>query len=162
MERLAPIRTPRLVLRPLRQDERPEVARILSCPITMAEVIGGPLTAEAAGTWLDGRLADEARHGYSMWAVEHMARVVGLCGFFPTVGGDLDLAYVVHHEHQGQGVASEAAVAAVRAARAAGHRVLATIRPANLASIRVSERAGLQQMAEKLEAKPGLLVFRSG
>ena len=162
MNRLAPIRTARLVLRPLREDEHPEVARILSCPVTMAEVIGGPLTDEAAAAWLHDRLADEARHGYSMWAVEHLGRVVGLCGFFPTSVGDLDLAYVVHHEQQGEGIASEAAEAAVRAARAAGHRVLATIRPANFASLAVAERAGLRRTAETLEAKPGLLVFRSG
>lgn len=161
MAHLAPIWTARLVLRPLREDEQRQVSRILSSPTTMAEVIGGPLTAEAAGAWLAGRLADEARHGYSMWAVEHLGRVVGLCGFFPTPGGELDLAYVVHHEHQGQGIASEAAVAAVRAARAAGHRVLATIRPANLASLAVAETAGLRRTPETLEAKPGLLVFRS-
>ena len=160
MDPLAPISTARITLRALQDDDLPEVTRILSCPVTMAEVIGGPLTAEAAGAWLDRRLADEAQHGYSMWAVEHRGRVVGLCGFFPTVGGDLDLAYIIHHEHQRQGIASEAAIAAVRTAKAAGQRVLATIRPANLASIMVSERAGLRRTAETLTSKPELLVFR--
>ncbi len=74
MKPLAPIRTARLTLRPLREDDRQAVVRILSCSITMERVLTGPLSVEAAGAWLDRRIADEAEHGYSMWGIEHLRR----------------------------------------------------------------------------------------
>ena len=160
MKSLAPIRTARLTLRPLRDEDRQAVVRILSCSTTMQWVRGGPLTADAADAWLDRRIADEAERGYSMWGVEHLGHLVGFCGFFPTTEGALDLAYVIHHEHQNRGFASEAAIAAVNSTRSAGVGVLATIRPENLASMRVSEKAGLHRTGERLEAKPEMVVFR--
>lgn len=160
MKVLAPIRTARLTLRPLREDDRLSAVRILSCPKTMQKVRGGPLTAEAADAWLARRIADEAEHGYSMWGVEHSEGLIGFCGFFPTAGGELDLAYVIHHEHQDQGFASEAAIAAVNSALRANLQVFATIRPENLSSMRVSEKAGLHRTDERLATKPELVVFR--
>ncbi|MEF2072381.1 GNAT family N-acetyltransferase [Consotaella aegiceratis] len=150
------------MLRALENVDLAAVFRILSCPITTRDVTWRKDSMDEAAAWLDRRMRCEAAHGYSMWAMEaETAEISGLCGFFSSPDGWLELGYVVFHEQQGRGLASEAANAAVAAAQAAGRRVFATIRQNNHASIRVAEKAGLQRTDERVAVRPDLLMFRS-
>jgi RimJ/RimL family protein N-acetyltransferase len=78
--------------------------------------------------------------------------VVGSAGFLgsPTNEGAVELGYGVHSEHRNRGYATEAARALV--AWALSHdgvvQVTARSRPANVASIRVLGKAGLEQTGE--------------
>ena len=74
--------------------------------------------------WLQW-IEDEARHGFGMWGIGHGEELIGFCGFFAGTYDDLELSYVIYHEHQGQGFASEAAIAAVNSATNASLRILA-------------------------------------
>ena len=51
--------------------------------------------------------------------------------------------------------------AAVGVVTEEGHRIYATIRPWNIASIVVAERAGLEPDGEVIDARGPLLVYRS-
>jgi ribosomal-protein-alanine N-acetyltransferase len=77
---------------------------------------------------------------------------VGSAGFLgsPTSEGTVELGYGVHSEHRNNGYATEAARALVGWALAQDGvvRVTARCRPANLASIRVLRKAGLEQTGE--------------
>ena len=95
-----------------------------------------------------------------MWGIERAGELIGFCGFVPAGQADLELGCVIHHEHQGRGLASEATIATV-AAKRVGLSVFATIRPSNLTSVRVSEKAGLQRTGEVIAAGPEPLVSRS-
>lgn len=161
MTPLAPLVTARLTLRPLRQTDRAAVFRLLPCLVTTANASWRRYTPEAAGAWLRRQVRNEAEHGYSVWGAERAGDLVGLCGFFAGPQGELELGYVIHHAHQGRGFASEAAIAAVSAARGAGRRVFAAVRPDNLASIRVSEKAGLRRTDATLAGRPELVVLRA-
>ncbi len=103
------------------------------------------------------RIAQEREFGVSMWAVERMdtGELVGLCGFFPSDGPEMELGYVVHAEHWGKGYATEAVSAALEAARRAGFKVWATIRSTNAASLAVARKVNLVQQDVVIEANEG-------
>ena len=152
--------TPRLVIRALKSTDLQSVFGILGCKRTTAGVSWGKDSIEDAEQWLRRRIDDEKKLGYSMWGlVTEPHGIVGMCGFFQHEEG-LELGYVVRAEHQGIGLATEAATAVVSAAKAAGQVVIATIRPVNTASIRVAEAAGLVPTDEKWDSSKGLIVFR--
>lgn len=113
----------------------------------------GVQTKEWVQAWLQTCLEHYYRDwGFGPYAViEHNSQeVIGYCGlfFFPDVNGqpEVELGYRLRRSAWGQGYATEAA----RAARdfafdALGiPRLIATIDPANLASIRVAEKIGMR------------------
>jgi RimJ/RimL family protein N-acetyltransferase len=103
-------------------------------------------------------LAEDVRHwgdfGYGPWALIEKSSdsFVGRAGLRRTaVEGEpaVELAWTVDPDRQGEGLATEAALAAVDlAARRAIDEVVALALPANRASCRVAERAGLQRSGE--------------
>ena len=103
-------------------------------------------TKEAASEWLNRRIRDEAERGMSMWAIEtrHNRELIGLAGPFPRDEPNIELGYVIHARHWGNGFASEAVYCLVNTLTSAGHSLSATIRPWNHKSIRVASKAGFQ------------------
>lgn len=100
---------------------------------------------------------DEAhwdRHGYGPWVVRERegGDFVGRGGLaWATVAGqrEVELPWAVRPELQQKGYATEMALAAIDAAREAGlPRVVSLTLPANLASQRVMEKAGLNFVGE--------------
>ena len=79
----APIRTKRLTLRPVTQDDVAAVFGILGDQATTANVSWGLSDLGSAQRWVRRRMEQQGQFGLSMWAVElHADGLVGLVGFF--------------------------------------------------------------------------------
>jgi RimJ/RimL family protein N-acetyltransferase len=96
--------------------------------------------------WLD----HWERHGYGYWSVERAGRVVGFGGLmllpqWRAPDDAVNLYYRFEPESWGNGYATETARAALdlAARELPGLLVVARIRPTNLVSTRVAERAGM-------------------
>lgn len=172
---LVPLQTDRLRLRALDLGDLDGVFAILGHNPTTENVSWGLDTLDDAAEWLRCRSHDESELGYSMWAVElgiqpepgtesesdpGAPRLIGLCGFFETEEPDqVELGYVIHADYWGDGLGTEAAQAAIDAARTNGLNIIATIRTTNQASIKVAQRIGLLQTGERQDDRGTLLVW---
>ena len=94
------------------------------------------------------------RHGYGPWVVRERetGAFVGRGGLaWATVAGEreVELPWAVRPKLQNRGYATEMALAAIEAAREAGQgRVVSLTLPANFASRRIMEKAGMNFVAE--------------
>ncbi len=112
--------TPRLILRPWREEDLPAFAALNADPEVMAFLPG--CLDRAASDALAGRIRERmAEQGFGLWAVEVRggARFIGFCGlarvgfpahFTPCV----EVGWRLARAHWGRGYATEAARAAVR------------------------------------------------
>jgi RimJ/RimL family protein N-acetyltransferase len=155
-----PVRTARLLLRPLTADDidpllayrsRPDVCRYVPFePMTRAVILD-----RLAGPWATTELTGE---GQSLTLGMELAQTGRLIGdvvlFWHSVehaGGEL--GYVVHPDFGGHGYATEAA----RAVLSLGfdglglHRIVARIDERNDASVRLCRRLGMRQEARLVE-----------
>lgn len=156
-----PLMTERLHIRALTRSDLDGVHRILSDERTTQNVSWRQESREAASTWLDRRIRDEATRGMSMWALEHRlsGELIGLAGPFPRDESSIELGYVVHASHWGKGYASEAVYSIVDALTSAGHRLYATIRPSNEDSIRVASKSGFQFVRSYHDKRGEMCVY---
>ncbi len=149
--------TPRLLLRPLTLNDAAALAPLFAD----AEVMrfgDGPQSPEWAQAWLRRALANYERRGYGPWAVVEKGSgdLIGYCGLFdfPDINGrpEVEIGYRLARAYWGRGYATEA----VSAARDYAFgvlglpRLIALIDPANVASIRVAEKAGLRYEADAM------------
>ena len=146
---MLPIRTERLLLRRFTLEDRarfleyrrhPDVARYQSWDESYAD-------ADADEFFDEMTTAAEWRLGH--WfqvAIERAddGRLLGDAAFWPDHdGGTVEIGYSLHPDAQGQGYASEAVTALIKALRDRGaHTVVAGCDPDNDASIRLLERLG--------------------
>ena len=119
---------------------------LLGDPEVMSHYDHPKSRAECQG-WIDWNQRNYARDGFGLWIIETTdGDFVGDCGLTwqPIDGESLELGYHVLPRHQGRGLATTAAAAALDFARGRGvTHVIAIIAPGNLASVRVAEKAGL-------------------
>ena len=132
--------TPRLTLRHARSEDLEAMHAVLSDPRAM-EWWSTPPHGEMEETrvWLDSMIAGNAE-GSDDFVIERDGQVIGKAGFFRLP----DVGYILHPDHWGLGLASEAvgaAVAHVFATRAVDD-LTADVDPANQASIRLLEKLG--------------------
>lgn len=115
-----------------------------------------PKSRDESAAWIKWNQDNYARHGYGLWIVEtHDGEFVGDCGLtWQYVNGraELEVGYHVRRDVQGRGYASEAALASRDFARdVLGVPLLvAIIHPGNVASRRVAERMGMQQLEDDM------------
>jgi len=115
-----------------------------------------PKSRDESAAWIKWNQDNYARHGYGLWIVEtHDGEFVGDCGLtWQHVNGraELEVGYHVRRDVQGRGYASEAALACRDFARdVLGVTLLvAIIHPGNVASRRVAERMGMQQLEDDM------------
>lgn len=116
----------------------------------------GPQTPEWVRDWIRRALACYEQRGYGPWAVieKHSGELIGYCGlfFYPDINGrpEIEIGYRLARAWWGRGYATEA-VTAVRdfAFDTLGlSRLVALIDPANVASVRVAEKAGMRHEAD--------------
>jgi len=141
--------TPRLLLRPMTDDDLEDLAALLGDPVVMAHY-PRPRTRAEAQAWIDWTRACYHQHGFGLWVLVERStgEFIGDCGL--TVqrldGGDeLEVGYHIRADRQGEGFATEAVCAVRDFAREVLHasRVVAIISPGNQASRRVAEKMGL-------------------
>lgn len=115
-----------------------------------------PKSRDESAAWIKWNQDNYARHGYGLWIVETRdGEFVGDCGLtWQHVNGraELEVGYHVRRDVQGRGYASEAALASRDFARdVLGVPLLvAIIHPGNVASRRVAERMGMQQLEDDM------------
>lgn len=108
-----------------------------------------PVTAAEAAAMLGEDLRQWRELGFGPWAVieDEGGAFVGRAGLRETtIAGEraIELAWAIDPDFHGRGLATEAALAAIELAREAGlAEVVALALPANAASRRVAEKAGM-------------------
>jgi RimJ/RimL family protein N-acetyltransferase len=157
--------TDRLRLRPLRDADADPLFEVYSHPLVEAWI--GPHPRAKVVEEMAYQRGVQAEHGWSVWAVERRedGRFLGDCGLQPLEhrGPEVELGYDLHPDVWGQGLATEAARAVVDAALRplALERVVAVVKPANAASRRVLDRAGLREAGTRAAYGERMVLYEA-
>jgi RimJ/RimL family protein N-acetyltransferase len=145
------IQTERLILRPYREEDRPDFAALNGDP-QVGEWLGGTLDRAGSDALLDRLNAHITEHGWGAWAVERRSdgRLIGMTGLAP-VGEVLPVAPAIEIEWRfvsdawGKGYATEAAQAVLAwgLANLDVPEILAFTADTNLASQGVMRKIGM-------------------
>ena len=143
------ITTPRLVLRRARPDDLAGMHAVLSDPRATRWWSTPPHPdLQTTSHWLNGMIASPPELSED-FVVERGGQVIGKAGFYRLP----DIGYILHPDHWGQGLASEAVGAVIaHVFHARGIDLMtADVDPENVASIRLLEGQGFSRtgFAEK-------------
>jgi RimJ/RimL family protein N-acetyltransferase len=141
------LRTERLLLRGLKQDDFEAYARFHADSEVMRYISGHPVSRADAWRSLAVMIGHWALRGYGMWGVERVSdgAFVGRVGLWNPEGWPgLEVGWTLAKEFWGQGYATEAARAAMKFAFLTQDiiQLLSVIDVDNRASQRVAERLG--------------------
>lgn len=142
------LETERLLLRPFREADLDDYARICADAEVMRHIgEGRPLTRAEAWRQMAFFLGHWQLRGYGLWAAELKASgaLVGRIGLHNPAGWPgLEVGWLLGRACWGQGLATEGGRAALEYAftRLGADHVISVIRPDNLRSVRVAERLG--------------------
>jgi ribosomal-protein-alanine N-acetyltransferase len=159
------LRTPRLLLREWRDEDREPFAAMSADPEVMAGY-AAPLTDRAASdAWIERMRAHLAEHGFAYWAVElpSAAELIGAIGlsrvrfqapFTPAV----EIGWRLARPFWGQGYALEAALATIEDGffRLGLDEIVGFTVPANTRSWRVMQRLGMTREPSTDFDHPGI------
>ncbi len=141
------IETPRLRLRPFREDDLDALARLNAEPAIWPWFGEKPMSR--ADTWRQIAIfmGHQQMRGYSMLAIEDRAtgELLGRSGpWFPEGWPMVEVGWMVDPTRQGQGIATEAGQASLDwcFGTLGATEVCSLIRPHNLASARVAAKLG--------------------
>ncbi|HVY50998.1 MAG TPA: GNAT family N-acetyltransferase [Devosia sp.] len=166
------IETPRLRLRPYRLDDFDAYAQMLQDPRVIRFIGGVPFTREQAWTRFLRQAGLWHHLGFGFFAIEHRqtGTFAGECGFHdlhrairPSIEGTMETGWALVSPMQGQGLAEEAARAAIgwAAEHGVGERLTAIIDPEHAASLRVAAKLGFVEFARgEYMGKPIVLLER--
>jgi RimJ/RimL family protein N-acetyltransferase len=140
------LRTARLTLRGFVEADLDAFAAMQADPAVM-QYLGTGQTRSRDETWhsMAVFMGQWALRGHGIWALEHQGRFIGRVGILNPEGWPApELAYALARDAWGQGLAREAAAAALAWGRATlpGQAIVSFIRPANLASRWLAARLG--------------------
>lgn len=133
------IETARLILRPARESDLDDMHAVLSSPEATRWWSTPPHESlDLTREWLAAMIAGGGA-GLDM-VIERDGRVIGKAGFYRPP----ELGYILHPDHWGQGLATEALTAVLdRLFAATDHAAVnADVDPDNAASIRVVQKLG--------------------
>jgi [ribosomal protein S5]-alanine N-acetyltransferase len=145
----------RLLLRHFRSFDGEPMMRVFGDAQVM-RFGDGVQTRDWVDHWIVTCLEDYRSRGFGPYAVveKERQRLIGYCGlfFFPAVNGraEVEIGYRLERLAWGQGYATEAAgtVREYAFSSVGMGRLISIIDPANLASIRVAEKIGMQYEGE--------------
>jgi RimJ/RimL family protein N-acetyltransferase len=145
------LRTGRLILRHLTENDAPFILQLLNEP-GFVDNIGdrGVRDLDGARRYItEGQGASYQKYGYGLWAtvLRETGEAIGICGLVKRDGlEDADVGYAFLESAWGKGYAREAAAATLRHAREVIGlpRVVAITKPTNKGSIAVLERIGMK------------------
>lgn len=157
--------TPRLLLRPFIPEDVLLVHSIYSDPEVMRYVATGPMADLAYTRRLVDDYSDhQLQHGFSFWAVteRESGALIGDAGLYRTPAGEVELGYTLGKPWWGRGYATEAAGTWLRVAfeELGVDEVVALAEPANVGSLRVLEKLGMQRAGERMAFGRPHTVFR--
>lgn len=163
LKQIPTLETPRLVLRPLREDDFPAYGAFLASP--RSRYMGGPYSGWAAWGMFCHEIACWDLFGHGGLLIERRDDGAGV-GVIEINGGPLfpepELGWMLYEGFEGQGYATEAA-AALRdwGFKVAGLNTLVSyFDPANVRSIAVARRLGGVLDPQAPRQDPEDLVFR--
>jgi RimJ/RimL family protein N-acetyltransferase len=145
------IRTERLLLRPLHQDDLPHLQQYMTRPEFYCYLPMAEQTLDSVAEFLEQRLAEANGIDKWHWAVEPNAagHLIGMVRLSITSKEHriADIEYGINSDFQGLGYMTEAVRAALNFgfAELGMHRIWATTDVENVASCRVLEKVGMIQ-----------------
>jgi RimJ/RimL family protein N-acetyltransferase len=145
------LRTERLILRHLAEDDAPFILKLLNEP-GFVDNIGdrGVRDLDSARRYIsEGQGASYQKYGYGLWAtvLRETHETIGICGLVKRDGlEDADVGYAFLEVAWGKGYAREAAAATLDHARnvIGLTKVVAITKPTNAGSIAVLEKIGMK------------------
>lgn len=145
------LRTERLNLRHLAEDDAPFILQLLNEP-GFVDNIGdrGVRDLDGARRYItEGQGASYQKYGYGLWAtvLRETGETIGICGLVKRDGlEDADVGYAFLESAWGKGYAREAAAATLAHARdiIGLTKVVAITKPTNTGSIAVLEKIGMK------------------
>lgn len=166
MAEIPEIRTERLLLRRLREEDLDDYALMSSDPEVM-RYIGQGKTLDRADSWrtLALFLGHWTLRGYGLWALESRedGSFLGRAGLWRPEGWPgLEVGWVLVRSQWGHGYATEAGRAALQFAWdvVGATEVVSLIHPENSASRRVAERLGLRVDGRQMLGTTDVLIYR--
>ena len=154
------LRTARLLLRPVDEDDLDTLLAIRNAPAAVATTsTGEPLPRERMAEQLSRRCASWREHRLGSWLVLLDDAPVGFVEVAPIGEGSgvdpdaIEVGVVVHPDHWGQGIALEAGLAAARDLfdRVGLGRVYVGVDPDNVKSLRALAKApGVRKLDDEL------------
>lgn len=161
------LQTGRLVLTPVAWTDLAALQALKSDPRAFAMMLGGVRDAVATGSELAQDISFWAAHGFGVWAVRSRsgaAPFLGIAGLVPRPDGrGIALRFALWPEVRGQGLAREAAGAALRFGheRAGLLRIIAVARDSNFASRTVLGSIGMVERETFIQAGYRMLLYES-
>ena len=147
------IETERLILRPWREEDVPEFARVTNTPAVM-EFLGGVRNPEEFRGSYERVTASQEKNGFCFWIVERRSdgALLGFCGLkignTPPIEGEIEIGWRLREDAWGQGYAREAAEATLAWAwrNLDCARVVAITAAGNKRSSCLMERLGMRRL----------------
>ncbi len=148
------ISTARLLFYEWTREDRDSIARICADPEVVRWLnFGNPFEEQVFDRFLDRRISDQERFGWSRWALElrepahgDPTGIVGFCGFGSQIAPEPELGWTLLTPLTGRGLATEAARAALDFGFEVAQMpsVISAILPENVRSRAVAERLGMR------------------
>lgn len=147
------IETERLILRPWREEDIAEFARVTNTPAVM-EFLGGVKEPEAFQGSFERVTASQEKNRFCFWIVERRidGALLGFCGLkvgnTPPIVGEIEIGWRLREDAWGQGYAREAAIATLEWAwqNLDCDRVVAITAAGNKRSWGLMERLGMHRL----------------
>ena len=160
------VRTARLVLTPVGGADLPDLIRLKSDARVFAVMLGGVRDAARTMQELAEEVACWGAHGWGIWAVRARddSSFVGITGFMHRPDGrGVALRFALWPEAQGQGLAREAAGAALRYGheQAGLARIVAVARASNFGSRTVLGGIGMTEAGQFVHSGYAMVLYES-
>lgn len=158
------LRTARLVLTPVGGSDLADLRAIKADPAVFAVMLAGVRDAVQTADDLARDVIAWGQYGFGIWAVREGARFVGITGLEHRPDGrGVALRFALWPEAQGQGLAREAAFAALRFGheRAALERIVAVARESNFGSRMVLGGIGMREVGGFEQRGYAMVLYES-
>ncbi|MEC9374168.1 MAG: GNAT family N-acetyltransferase [Planctomycetota bacterium] len=162
-----PIITARLRLEPPTLEDAEGLLAVYSDPEVVRFLHAAPAkSVRDVAPRLARRIEIQDRFGFTFWTarLRESGEVIGGCGIKPLEEGPLiEVGYHFGRAHWGKGYATEGAIASLRFGfeEAGLDRIVAVYAPANVASGRVMERAGMRKVGPSRAYDTDVILYEA-